>query len=150
MIGDLDPMGDSARAEKLQREGLARELRALGISPTRQRVDIAHCLLREHQHLSAEQLQGRLAREARVVPSRATVYNTLRLLASRGLLREVVVDPHRVFFDSNVAPHHHYFDTERCELYDIPSTCIRVSGLPPLPPGTVRDEIEVVVRIRRR
>ena len=134
---------------ELSRDGLAQRLRALGIAPTRQRLDIALCLLREHQHLSADQLRSRLSGEVRNLPSRATVYNTLRLLADHGLLREVVVDPQRVFFDSNVAPHHHYFDAERGELIDIPAGSVQISGLPPLPPGMVREDVEVVIRIRR-
>jgi Fur family iron response transcriptional regulator len=137
-------------AQYLSRQAVEDCLRARGIAPTRQRIDIAHCLLCVHQHLSAEQLQARLLEAAREVPSRATVYNTLRLLADRGLLREVVVDPQRVFFDSNVGPHHHYFDAERSELFDIPASALVITGLPPLPPGTECAEIDVVVRIRRR
>lgn len=133
----------------LTRAEVAELLNAHGIAPTRQRLDIALCLMREHQHLSADQLRGRLSGEVRNLPSRATVYNTLRLLANHGLLREVVVDPQRVFFDSNVAAHHHYFDAERGELIDIPADSVQISGLPPLPPGTVREDVEVVIRIRR-
>ena len=75
-------------------------LREKGIVPTRQRVEIAQVLLEKHQHLSADQLQSRLAEKGGFEPSRATVYNTLRLFADHGLIREVVVDPQRVFFDS--------------------------------------------------
>ncbi len=124
-------------------------LREKGIVPTRQRIEIAQVLLEKHQHLSADQLQARLAEGAGFVPSRATVYNTLRLFADHGLIREVVVDPQRVFFDSNIGPHHHYFDVEHSELYDIPADSLQVTGLPPLPPGLVCEDIEVIVRIRR-
>jgi Fur family iron response transcriptional regulator len=125
-------------------------LREKGIVPTRQRVEIAQVLLEKHQHLSADQLQSRLAEKGGFEPSRATVYNTLRLFADHGLIREVVVDPQRVFFDSNIGPHHHYFDVERSELSDIPAESLQVSGLPPLPQGAVAQDIEVIVRIRRQ
>ncbi len=134
---------------ELSRDDVAERLSACGIAATRQRLDIAVCLLREHQHLSADQLRSRLSGEVRHLPSRATVYNTLRLLADHGLLREVVVDPHRVFFDSNVSAHHHYFDAERGTLIDIPASSVQISGLPPLPAGMVREDVEVVIRIRR-
>ena len=124
-------------------------LRAKGISPTRQRIEIAQVLLEKHQHLSADQLQARLTERDGFVPSRATVYNTLRLFADHGLIREVVVDPQRVFFDSNIDPHHHYFDVEHSELIDIPADTLQVSGLPPLPEGVIQEDIEVIVRIRR-
>ena len=55
------------------------------------RVALAALLLERPQHLSAEQLYGR-ARAAGLRVSKATVYNTLGLLARLGLVREVVVD----------------------------------------------------------
>jgi Fur family iron response transcriptional regulator len=142
----IDPEG----FQPLGREDVAQRLRAHGIAPTRQRLDIAHCLLREHQHLSADQLRARLSGEVRALPSRATVYNTLRLLAVHGLLREVVVDPQRVFFDSNTEAHHHYFDVGHGKLIDIPAGNVEIRGLPPLPAGMVREDVEVVIRIRHR
>jgi Fur family transcriptional regulator, iron response regulator len=134
---------------ELTTQGLHDLLQSKGIVPTRQRLEIAHVLLEKHQHLSADQLQARLAEKGDSEPSRATVYNTLRLFADHGLIREVVVDPQRIFFDSNIDPHHHYFDVERSELYDIPAESLQVSGLPPLPHGAYAQDIEVIVRIRR-
>ena len=56
------------------------------------------------QHLSADQVLERLQAAGSKV-SKATVYNTLRLFADRGLVREVMVDNTRLFYDSNTAPH---------------------------------------------
>lgn len=121
-----------------------------GISPTRQRVKIAQVLLEKHQHLSADQLLARISEQDGFELSRATVYNTLRLFADHGLIREVVVDPQRIFFDSNIESHHHYFDVEHSELSDIPADSLQVTGLPALPEGVVHEDIEVIVRIRRQ
>jgi Fur family transcriptional regulator, iron response regulator len=151
MTTKLDTMThpNAHEAEECNALPIAHLLREKGIVPTRQRVEIAQVLLEKHQHLSADQLQERLSENGGFVPSRATVYNTLRLFADHGLIREVVVDPQRVFFDSNIDPHHHYFDVERSELSDIAADALQVSGLPPLPQGVVAQDIEVIVRIRR-
>jgi|APCry1669189844_1035258.scaffolds.fasta_scaffold40483_2 Fur family iron response transcriptional regulator len=143
---DVEKTHDGAKTAGSSIDQLLREK---GIVPTRQRIEIAQVLLEKHQHLSADQLQARLAEGGGFVPSRATVYNTLRLFADHGLIREVVVDPQRVFFDSNIGPHHHYFDVEHSELSDIPAGSLQVTGLPPLPSGLVCEDIEVIVRIRR-
>jgi Fur family iron response transcriptional regulator len=80
--------------------------------------------------------------------SKATVYNTLKLFLERGLIRELIVDPDRVFYDPNTTPHHHFYDVVTGELTDIPAEGVRVEGLPPLPPGTVAEGVEVIVRTR--
>jgi len=80
--------------------------------------------------------------------SRATVYNTLNLFASKGLLRRLVLHEGRVVFDPNVAPHHHFVDEESGEVLDIPWEAVRVSGVERLPGLQVRD-YQVVVRGRR-
>jgi Fur family iron response transcriptional regulator len=122
-------------------------LEAHGIIPTQQRLDIASVLLTEPQHLSAEQLMERV-RQLRGGVSKATVYNTLGLFARKGLVREVIVDPGRVFYDSNVRPHHHIYDLDSGILTDIDPADVTVGALPRLPAGTVVEGVEVIVRVR--
>ena len=122
-------------------------LRANGIAPTRQRLGIARLILATPCHLSAEQVIERLGPDAGSV-SRATVYNTLRLFTRHNLLREVVVGRGRVFFDSNMRPHHHVYDVTTGTLRDIPGDDIGFSRLPALPVGTEVEGVEVVVRVK--
>lgn len=144
----LAPMQGKADIAPVVREDIPGLLVARGITPTAQRVEIAAILLEQHQHLSADQVIARLtAADASV--SKATVYNTLGLFAERGLVREVMVDATRVFYDSNTAPHHHFFDIDDGELTDFPSSAVNIDRLPPLPPGTVADSVEVVIRVRK-
>jgi len=65
-----------------------------GIRPTAQRVRIASLLLCAPQHLSAEQILANL-RSSGARVSKATVYNTLNLFASHGLIRLLSVDGSR-------------------------------------------------------
>ncbi len=122
-------------------------LRSHGIHPTSQRVMIARVLFTQCAHLSAEDVYRLVNTDNRHV-SKATVYNTLGLLADKGVVREVIADPTRIFYDPNTAPHHHFFDVATGELTDISAEQIHVSGLPPLPNGAQLEGVDVIVRLR--
>ncbi|MHB1567487.1 MAG: Fur family transcriptional regulator [Acidiferrobacter sp.] len=122
-------------------------LRARGINPTAQRVEITRFMLQKRTHVTADEL-FRLVNTDTVRVSKATIYNTLGVLAESGLIREVVIDPSRVVYDSNTAPHHHFYNIQTGELVDIESTSMSVEGLPPLPAGTEMAGVEVIVRLR--
>ena len=110
---------------------------------------IATLLLSEPQHLSAEQILASL-RENGARVSKATVYNTLNLFASHGLIRQLSVDGSRTWFDSNVDAHYHFHDLSSGALIDVPVPEVAFSRLPPTPPGTEVDGIELIIRVRRK
>jgi Fur family iron response transcriptional regulator len=130
-------------------ERAARILESRDITPTPQRVEIARILLTQPQHLSAEQVLS-LVKQGDLPVSKATVYNTLGLFAEKGLVREVIVDPSKVFYDSNCSDHHHFYDVDSCTLTDIDAGEIAVGELPDLPGGKVIDRVDVIVRVRSR
>jgi Fur family iron response transcriptional regulator len=82
--------------------------------------------------------------------SKATVYNTLGLFANKGLVREVIVDPTRVMYDSNTSSHYHFYNVDTGELYDIEPGNMNVNELPDIPDDTEIDGVEVIVRLRNR
>jgi len=128
---------------------LAKKLRCAGLRPTRQRMALARILFGAgDRHVSAESLHGE-AVTARVPVSLATVYNTLNQFTGAGLLREVAIEGNRSYFDTNTSNHFHYFLEDKGQLVDIGADDVEVKGLPPLPPGTVVDRIDVIVRLRR-
>lgn len=131
----------------IAREDIQEVLLAFGILPTPQRVRIAGILLERPQHLSADQVLARLA-EADASVSKATVYNTLGLFADRGLVREVIVDATKVFYDSNTTHHHHFYNVDDGTLTDFSAAEVVVERLPAAPQGTSTDRIDVVVRVR--
>jgi Fur family iron response transcriptional regulator len=122
-------------------------LRQHGIQPTSQRAQITRLLLERCTHLSAEDVY-RLVNAANRHVSKATVYNTLGLLTEKGVIREVIADPGRVFYDPNTKPHHHFYDVVTGELRDIDAEEVAVTKLPPLPAGTDLERVDVVVRLR--
>ena len=122
-------------------------LKAAGLRPTRQRLALAKLLFdQDDRHVTAEQLHAE-ADDARVVVSLATIYNTLHQFTRSGLLREVVVEQGRSYFDTNTSEHHHFFNESTGELVDIPSWPFLVEDLPTPPSGTRIARIDVVVRL---
>jgi Fur family iron response transcriptional regulator len=78
--------------------------------------------------------------------SLATVYNTLHQFTRAGLMREVVVEAGRSYFDTNVSDHHHLFFECNGRLVDVPAAQVDITGLPDLPPGTEISRIDVILR----
>lgn len=133
---------------KLDLDAITRALQRHDIQPTQQRIEIAQILFARPQHMSADQVLAAVNREA-VVASKATVYNTLGLFASKGLVREVIVDPNRVFYDSNTRQHHHFYNVDTGTLTDIEATEVAISGMPELPAGTLAEGVDVIIRVRQ-
>ncbi len=130
-------------------QDIADRLRSAGVVLTLQRLVIARVLLARPVHLSADQVWTR-AKEIMPEISRATVYNTLDLFERSALLRRLIIDSEKVVFDSNTAPHHHLYDASTGDVIDIAPGELRVIGMPTLPPGMELEDVDVVVRVRRR
>ncbi|MBU0725622.1 MAG: transcriptional repressor [Alphaproteobacteria bacterium] len=124
-------------------------LKTAGLRPTRQRLALARLLFDGmDRHVTAEQLHGE-ALGSHVRVSLATVYNTLHQFTEAGLLREVVVEAGRSYFDTNTGSHHHFFHTDSGELMDIAAEQIVLDRLPDAPLGTSIDSVDVIIRVRR-
>ena len=128
------------------RDAIAQLLCDHHIIPTQQRVDIASVLLIRQQHLTADRLLDEVNTAHNGAVSKATVYNTLSLFVEKGLIREVIVEAGRVFYDSNTAPHHHVYNLDSGEITDFPADDVRILGLPDLPEGA--EVADIVVRVR--
>lgn len=122
-------------------------LRASGLRPTRQRLALAKLLLeRGDVHVTAEELHGMATKEG-IRVSLATVYNTLHQFTDAGLLREIVVEPGRSYFDTNITDHHHFFHEDTAELSDIEGTDVTITKLPEPPAGMRVKRVDVVIRL---
>ena len=124
-------------------------LRDSGITPTLQRIKIGEVLFSCKQHLSAEQVLAIVNQEDDEV-SKATVYNTLGVFAQHGLIREVIVDPSKVFYDSNLNKHHHLYYSDSGKLEDIENESIEISKLPNLPNDLQIEDVDVIIRVHRK
>src|ERR1700753_3289699 len=139
-------MAKAREPKDLSAEATAR-LRHAGVRPPRQRVELAGLLFRDHdRHVTAESLHDEVT-QAGLKVSLATVYNTLHQFTHAGLLRQVIVDAARSYFDTNVGEHQHFFLEDEGMLIDIEDH-IAVSGVPTPPAGMTVDRVDVVVRVK--
>lgn len=124
-----------------------RSLRAVGLRPTRQRLALAKILFDgQDRHVTAESVH-RQAVGNNVRVSLATIYNTLHQFTGLGLLREVVVDQSRSYFDTNTSDHHHFYFENSGRLADVSGDQIAFARLPDMPAGTRLKGVDVVIRL---
>ena len=125
-------------------------LREAGLRPTRQRLALGRLLFDGgDRHVTAEALHDE-AQRAGVSVSLAAVYNTLHQFTNAGLLREVVVDSARTYFDTNIDDHHHFFIERDGSLMDIAGDDVTIGSLPPAPEGMDIARVDVIVRLHDR
>ncbi len=125
-------------------------LRSAGLRPTRQRLALAKLLFDgENRHVTAESLHGE-ALKARVRVSLATVYNTLHQFTDAGLMREIVVDAGRSYFDTNISDHHHFYFEDTRRLKDIAEEEIQVARLPAPPADAEVSRVDVIIRLQEK
>ncbi|GFZ87960.1 transcriptional repressor [Elstera cyanobacteriorum] len=147
-------VSEEAMAANPAEAALIERLRTVGLRPTRQRLALGGLLFHgEDRHVTAEQLHGE-ALTAGIRVSVATVYNTLHQFTEAGLLREVVVEAGRCYFDTNTSEHFHFFFEDDARLMDIhgPSANVladAIPGLPDAPDGTRVERVDVIIRLKR-
>ena len=133
----------------LERSEIVTMLQHFKISPTRQRVEIAEFLFQRPQHLSAEKILDGVTSEGKRV-SRATVYNTMGLFSSKGVVREILIDRERVFYDSNTQVHQHLYNVDTGELTDIYDAEVDMISAPALPEGLKIVDTDIVFKVSSR
>jgi Fur family transcriptional regulator, iron response regulator len=128
----------------------ARWLGRAGLRPTRQRLALAELLIGDglNRHVTAETLfEAARARDAAV--SLATVYNTLHAFRDAGLLREVIVEGTKSWFDTRTDDHPHFYWEESGTVTDAPKEGLRIAAMPDPPDGAEIVSVDVVIRLRR-
>jgi len=130
----------------LERSEVVSLLQHHKISPTRQRVEIAEFLFQRPQHLSAEKILDGVTDAGNRV-SRATVYNTMGLFTTKGVVREVLIDRERVFYDTNTEMHQHLYNVDTGELIDIYDAEMDMVSEPNLPEGLRIIDTDVVFKV---
>jgi Fur family iron response transcriptional regulator len=96
--------------------------------------------------MSAEQILAELKGRSQV--SKATVYNSLKLFAEQGLIRQVNVHSERLIYDSNMRPHHHFYNVDTGQLTDLDPEHVELLRVPQPPEGTIAEGVEIVIKVR--
>jgi len=122
-------------------------LRANDLRPTKQRVLIGDYLFDGiDKHVTAESLFKKLSNEKRGV-SLATVYNTLHEFCKKELLNKITIDTDKVYFDTNISSHHHFFSDKEKLLLDIRSQDVIISSMPVAPKGKKIKKVELIIHL---
>ncbi len=148
-MGILDIMNNEFKLPEPDSANISDLLKQHGINLTYQRIEIAKVLLSKIQHLSADQVLKSVNKDQKIV-SKATVYNTLSLFAEKGLVRQVIIDPNKTFYDSNTTVHYHFYNEDSGQLIDLDADKLEISGLPELPENTVECRVDVIIRVREK
>ena len=91
---------------KLSLDAIQLKFRDYGLKSTPQRTAIYQALVHSTAHPTAEDLFAQVS-PAYPMLSLNTVYYTLGVLRTAGLVQEVNVGHDRARFDANLSPHHH-------------------------------------------
>lgn len=127
------------------------QLRVLGLRPTRQRIAVARLLFAAgHRHLSAEDLYNE-AQAAGIRLAYTTVYNVLHQFTQAGLIREVLVESGRTWFDTNTDAHMHLFDEDSGQIRDLHLNPREIGLLQmlDLPDDVEISDIDIILRFKK-
>ncbi len=119
------------------------------ITPTKQRVELAELIFRENQHFTAADLIE-IASESGLEISQATIYNTLCLFEKKNILKTIDLQNNCKFYDTNLTPHHHVYNTSTNLLTDIREEEINFSKLPNIPKSLVIEKTEVLIKVKNK
>jgi len=126
-----------------------KQLRSLGLRPTRQRLMISKLLFSQKEtfHFTIEKLRKLIEKKLKEKISQATVYNTVNAFKKKGYVKEIPIQGNKNYYDTNTSSHHHFFDEDTEKLIDIKNEKISVSKITGLPSGKLIKGVEVMVRI---
>ena len=124
-------------------------LKKLKLRPTLQRIAITETLLKKKEvHVTAYSLEKLMVKNKTFI-SRATIYNNLNELSNRGFLKKVIVKNDKMWFDTNLTKHHHFYDEEEDKLVDIQEKEINFSKFPKAPQGKNIKSVDIIINIKK-
>tara|TARA_B100000686_G_C16160598_1_gene651317 strand:- start:117 stop:530 length:414 start_codon:yes stop_codon:yes gene_type:complete len=125
-------------------------LRNKKLKLTKQRVSLVTNIFKlGDRHITAESLHKEMF-DLGIKLSLATVYNTLHDLTKVGMLRKVSVNSSQKYYDTNVVPHHHFYDKENNLLTDIPIDQINITAIPTPPKSKKISKVEVIISLENK
>ena len=125
------------------------KLREVGLRPTKQRIKICEVLYSREKtfHFTINDLVKLLSEKMNQKISLATVYNTVHAFEKKGYLKEISIDSHKSYFDTNTSAHHNFFDEDTHELIDCDESDIDKINVRKNITGKKINSIEVLVRV---
>lgn len=125
------------------------KLRNAGLRPTKQRLYIAGLLFNnsEPRHITAEKLH-REAQEKGYAISLATIYNTLHQFVRHNLLKEIHINNHCGWFDTETSLHFHFWDQKDNVLMNAHDICPEaVQNIINIPQGYKLVDLNIIAHL---
>lgn len=124
-------------------------LRKVGLRATKQRMLLASILF-DHgdRHVTAEMLHQEALDKGFSI-SLSTIYNSLTHFVDHGLLRKVHLDDDRIWFDTSLDDHFHYFDTENQIVvnYECENSSQEIKKILKVPEGYKLKDFSMIVSL---
>lgn len=117
------------------------------LKATTQRLNLIKLLFRNGPaHFTAEEVYHEVNRK-KIKVSLATIYNCLNQFKDNGIIKVVKTSSDKVYFDTNLRDHHHFYCQNSEQLIDIKEDYLTISKLPKLPKGKRFKSVDVVINI---
>ena len=125
------------------------KLREVGLRPTKQRVKMCEVLFNREEtfHFTINDLVKMISEQMCQKISLATVYNTVHAFEKKGYLKEISIDSHKSYFDTNTSVHHHFFDEDTHELIDCDENDIDPVNIKKNITGKKINSVEVLIKV---
>ena len=125
------------------------KLREVGLRPTKQRLNMCEVLFNREKtfHFTINDLVKMISSEMKEKISLATVYNTVHAFEKKGYLKEISIDSHKSYFDTNTSVHHHFFDEDTNELIDCDQNDIDPVNIKKNITGKKINSVEVLIKV---
>jgi Fur family iron response transcriptional regulator len=72
------------------------------------------------------------------------------VFAKSGMVHAVNVDPERIFYDSTISAHHHFYNIDTGQLMDIPLEDLSFEEIPKLPDNTEIEDLQVIIKVKNK
>ena len=125
------------------------KLREVGLRPTKQRLNMCEVLFNREKtfHFTINDLVKMISEKMNQKISLATVYNTVHAFEKKGYLKEISIDSHKSYFDTNTSAHHHFFDEDTNELIDCDENNIEPVNIKKNITGKKINSVEVLIKV---
>ena len=125
-------------------------LKTLEISPlkvTEQRTAMIKLLFENGAaHFTAEDIYEEVNKK-KIKISLATIYNCLNQFKEHGIIKAIKVSSDKIYFDTNLKEHHHFFCVKSSKLIDVDTNKVKISKLPKIPMGKKLKSVDVIINI---
>lgn len=103
---------------EVSKNALAEKIRASGLTPTAQRIEILKDLVSRKDHPSADAVY-RTLKEEHPTLSLNTIYMNLMSFAEKGVILKINVLHESARFDGDISPHHHFVCVRCKKIVDL-------------------------------